>query len=102
MEQPPAEIVGVVGDVRDGALNREPNPIMDIPWAQLPDAHSANLLSITSIAWVVRTRAEPFSLSETIQKQLREASGGLPSRGCARWRMSSRNRPPARISTCCS
>lgn len=78
MEQPPAEIVGVVGDVRDGALNRDPNPIMYIPWAQLPDAHSANLLSITSIAWVVRTRAEPFSLSEAIQKELREASGGLP------------------------
>jgi predicted permease len=78
MEQPPAEIVGVVGDVRDGALNREPNPIMYIPWAQLPDAHSANLLSITSIAWTVRTRAEPFSLSEAIQKQLRDASGGLP------------------------
>jgi predicted lysophospholipase L1 biosynthesis ABC-type transport system permease subunit len=78
MEQPPAEIVGVVGDVRDGALNREPNPIMYIPWAQLPDAHSANLLSITSIAWVVRTRAEPFSLSDAIQKELRDASGGLP------------------------
>ena len=78
MEQPTAEIIGVVGDVRDGALNRDPNPIMYVPWAQLPDAHSANLLSITSLAWVVRTRAEPFTLSEAIQKQLRDASGGLP------------------------
>jgi putative ABC transport system permease protein len=78
MEQPPAEIVGVVGDVRDGALNREPNPIMYIPWAQLPDAHSANLLNITAIAWVVRTRGEPFTLADAIQKQLRDASGGLP------------------------
>jgi putative ABC transport system permease protein len=78
MEQPPAEIVGVVGDVRDGALNRDPNPIMYIPWAQLPDAHSANLLSITSLAWVVRTRAAPSTLSEAIQKQLLDASGGLP------------------------
>jgi predicted permease len=78
MEQPPAEIVGVVGDVRDGSLNRDPNPIMYIPWAQLPDAHSANLLSITSIAWVVRTRAESLSVADAIQKQLREASGGLP------------------------
>jgi predicted permease len=78
MEHPTAEIVGVVGDVRDGALNRDPNPIMYIPWAQLPDAHSANLLSITSLAWVVRTRAQPLTLSEAIQKQLRDASGGLP------------------------
>jgi len=78
LEHPTAEIVGVVGDVRDGALNRDPNAIMYLPWAQLPDAHSANLLSITSLAWVVRTRAEPFTLSEAVQKQLRDASGGLP------------------------
>jgi hypothetical protein len=32
MDEPPREIVGVVGDVRDGALNREPNPIMYVPW----------------------------------------------------------------------
>jgi predicted permease len=78
MEEPPRQIVGVVGDVRDGALNREPQPIMYIPWAQLPDAHSANLLEITALAWVVRTRAEPYTLAEAIQKQLRDASGGLP------------------------
>jgi predicted permease len=78
MEEPPREIIGVVGDVRDGALNREPNPIMYVPWAQLPDAHSANLLDITALAWVVRTRAEPFTLFESIQKELRDASGGLP------------------------
>jgi predicted permease len=78
MEEPPREIVGVVGDVRDGALNREPNPIMYVPWAQLPDAHSANLLDITALAWVVRARAQPLTLSESIQTTLRDASGGLP------------------------
>jgi putative ABC transport system permease protein len=78
MEEPPREIVGVAGDVRDGALNREPQPIMYIPWAQLPDAHSANLLEITALAWMVRTRAEPMTLAATIQEQLKQASGGLP------------------------
>lgn len=78
MEEGPREIIGVVGDVRDGALSRNPNPIMYVPWAQLPDAHSANLLSITALAWVVRTRAEPFNLVDAIQTKLREASGGLP------------------------
>jgi putative ABC transport system permease protein len=78
MEEGPREIVGVVGDVRDGALSRDPNPIMYVPWAQLPDAHSANLLSITALAWVVRTRAEPTGLIEAIQTKLRDASGGLP------------------------
>ncbi len=31
MEEGPREIVGVVGDVRDGALSRDPNPIMYVP-----------------------------------------------------------------------
>jgi hypothetical protein len=87
MEQPPAEIVGVVGDVRDGALNREPNPIMYIPWAQLPDAHSANLLSITSIAWVVRAPS-PFRSPTRFRSSSARPAADSPSRGCARWRMS--------------
>ena len=78
MEEPPREIVGVVGDVRDGGLNREPQPIMYVPWAQLPDAHSANLLEITTLAWIVRTRGEPQLMSDSIEKELRAASGGLP------------------------
>jgi predicted permease len=78
MEEGPREIVGVVADVRDGALSRDPNPIMYVPWPQLPDAHSANLLSITALAWMVRTRAAPFNLVDAIQSTLRDASGGLP------------------------
>src|SRR5207249_4250008 len=65
------QIVGIVGDVRDGGLNRDPQPIMYIPWAQLPDAHNANLVGITPLAWIIRTRGEPSSLSSAIQNELR-------------------------------
>jgi len=44
----------------------------------MPDAHSANLLDITPIAWIVRTRGEPYAMSANIQRELRAASGGLP------------------------
>ena len=77
MEEGPRQIVGVAGDVRDGGLNRDPQPIMYVPWAQLPDAHSANLLQITPLSWIVRTRGEPYAMSGAIQQALREASGGL-------------------------
>jgi predicted permease len=72
------QIVGVVGDVRDGGLNREPRPIMYIPWAQVPDAHNVNLVGIAPLTWIVRTRAESSSLNSAIQNELRQASGGLP------------------------
>jgi len=78
MELVGRQIVGIAGDVRDGGLNRDPQPIMYVPWAQMPDAHSANLLDITPVAWIVRTRGEPYAVSGSIQRELRLASGGLP------------------------
>ena len=78
MELAGRQIVGIAGDVRDGGLNRDPQPIMYVPWAQMPDAHSANLLDITPVAWIVRTRGEPYAMSAAIQRELRLASGGLP------------------------
>ncbi|MBV8902193.1 MAG: ABC transporter permease, partial [Acidobacteriia bacterium] len=71
----PRKIVGIAGDVHDGGLNRDPQPVMYVPDAQLPDALSALNVRITPIAWVVRTRGEPYSLSATIQEQLRQVTG---------------------------
>jgi putative ABC transport system permease protein len=74
----PRQIVGIVGDVRDGALNQEPQPTMYVPFAQVPDGVTALNSRLSALGWVVRTRGEPHSLSVAIQKELREASGGLP------------------------
>jgi putative ABC transport system permease protein len=78
LADPTRQIVGVVGDVRAFGLSQNPPPTVYIPWAQLPDTHNANLVGITPLAWIVRTRGEPYSLSAAIQTELRQASGGLP------------------------
>ena len=69
------EIIGVVSDVRDGGLNAEPFPHMYVPNAQVPDALNALNVRITPVAWVVRTRGEPYAMSNAIQEQLRQVSG---------------------------
>jgi len=74
----PRQIVGIVGDVRDGGLNQDPQPAMYVPFAQVPDGVTALNAKLTALGWVVRTRGEPHGLSVAIQKALREASGGLP------------------------
>jgi putative ABC transport system permease protein len=71
----PRQIIGVVGDVRDGGLNRDPQPTMYVPNAQVPDALNALNVEITPMAWIVRTRGNPKALSGPIQEQLRQASG---------------------------
>jgi predicted permease len=73
--EPEREIIGIVGDVRDGGLNADPNPTMYIPQAQVPDAVNALNVRITPIAWVVRTKIAPTALAGTVQEQLRAATG---------------------------
>jgi len=77
-KDPPRQIIGVVGDVRDSGLNRDPNPAMYIPNAQVDDAINALNVRLTPVAWVMRTRGEPHSVSAAVQEELRQASGGLP------------------------
>ncbi len=71
----PRQIIGIVGDLRDGGLNRDPRPVMYVPNAQVPDALNALNARITPLKWVVRTATDPMTLSAAIQEQLRQASG---------------------------
>ena len=76
--EPARQIIGVVGDARNGGLDSDPPPIMYIPVAQVPDGVTALNSHISSLEFAIRTRVAPFSLSAEIQKALRDASGGLP------------------------
>src|SRR6266567_8834340 len=55
-EEPPREIIGIVGDVRNQGLDNKPDPIMYIPVAQVNDGVTALNNSIIPITWVIRTR----------------------------------------------
>jgi putative ABC transport system permease protein len=77
-EEPPREIIGIVGDVRNQGLDNNPDPIMYVPVAQVKDGVTALNNRIIPITWSVRTNVEPNSLSKEIQEELRTASGGLP------------------------
>ena len=75
-DESPLQIIGVVGDVRDRGLNRDPRPNLYVL-----SATPGGLLKLLPWAWVIRTRGDPLSVSSAIQKELREASGGLPVGG---------------------
>jgi predicted permease len=74
-DEPERQIIGVVGDVRDAGLNNDPGPRMYIPQAQVTDGANALNVGITPVAWVVRTRGEPYDASTAVQDGLREVTG---------------------------
>ncbi len=72
--QPPREIVGVVGDTRDGGLNNDPGPATFIPLAQVSDAYMTLNNRFMPLRWLVRTRVAPFTLAEPFQRAFQDAA----------------------------
>jgi putative ABC transport system permease protein len=65
----PREIVGIVGDVRDAALDQESGPMMYVPFAQAP---------IWGGEVVVRTDLSRSSAANTIREDVRSIDPDLP------------------------
>jgi predicted permease len=63
------EIVGVVGDVRDAALNQVPGPILYVPFAQAP---------LWGVGLVVKTSSTAEAATRTIRQEVREVDRDLP------------------------
>jgi predicted permease len=76
--EPPRQIIGIVGDTRDGGLSRDPRPTMYIPAAQMPDAETALNSRVAPLWWAIRTSGDPHTLVKPVSEALRQASGGLP------------------------
>jgi putative ABC transport system permease protein len=72
--QPAREIVGVVGDTRDGGLNNDPFPATFVPLAQVQDSYMALNNKFMPLTWLVRTKVAPFSLSSPIQKAFQQTA----------------------------
>jgi predicted permease len=80
-QAPARQIVGIVGDVHDTGLDDAPPPMMYLPIAQAPEILNAYVVRRSPITWMIRTSVEPHSLSAAIEKELQQASGGLPVTG---------------------
>ncbi len=72
----PAEVVGVVGDVRETGLNAAAPDIVYVPAAQVPDALARSLNGRFPASWVIKTRL-PLSL-ETARRVVAEVDPTQP------------------------
>ncbi|HLN02303.1 MAG TPA: ABC transporter permease [Bryobacteraceae bacterium] len=72
--QAPREIIGIVGDARDGGLNNDPFPATFVPLAQVLDSYMELNNRFMPLSWVVRTKVAPFSVSAPIQQAFQNAA----------------------------
>jgi predicted permease len=76
---PPRQIIGIVGDTRNAGLNTDPtvDRVMYVPQPQLSNAENEWLLRNGPMAWIVRTQSRASVLVPTIRERL-QRSTGLP------------------------
>jgi len=68
--EPSREIVGIVANVRDSALDHEAQPVNYVPLSQLRMP--------LQLGWLVRTQGDPEALRPRIEQALQRANGGMP------------------------
>jgi putative ABC transport system permease protein len=73
-EDPPRQIVGVIVDVNDAGLDRD--PAMYIPVAQVSDWMNARNNQLLPLIWTIRTDEAQSSLVPRLQQELVGFSGG--------------------------
>jgi len=76
MPDPPRQIVGVVADVHDASLDRDPS--MYVPLAQVPNWMNARDNRLFPLIWTIRTDKPRTSAEGRLQQELISLSGGQP------------------------
>ena len=69
--QAPREIIGIIGDTRDGGLNNDPFPATFVPLSQVQDSYMALNNRFMPLRWLIRTRFTPL---EPIQRAFQDAA----------------------------
>jgi putative ABC transport system permease protein len=70
LADPTREIVGVVGSVREGGLDKDAPPVMYVPQAQVSDGITALINQAIPIAWVLRTAGDPQAAAAAVRREV--------------------------------
>jgi putative ABC transport system permease protein len=77
-EDPPRQVVGIVGNVRENGLGNEGVGVMYIPQSQVPEGLTALANSVIPLSWAIRTAMAPLPLRVAVEGELHAVDGQLP------------------------
>jgi putative ABC transport system permease protein len=76
-EEPPRQIVGIVGNVRENGLGNAGVGVMYIPQTQMTEGLTALANSVIPLSWAVRTATDPWPLRVLIERELHAVDGQM-------------------------
>ncbi len=76
-EDPPRQIVGVAGTVRETGLDAADQGVMYVPQSQVPEGVTGLVNSVVPLSWAVRTVANPLQMRAPVERQFRSVDSAM-------------------------
>ena len=77
-DDPPRQIVGVVGNVRENGLANAGIGVMYIPQSQVPEGLTQLANSVIPLSWAVQTTGNPMSFQAAIAREVHAVDSLIP------------------------
>lgn len=76
-DDPPRQVVGIVGSVREGGLREGETGVMYVPQSQVPEGITTLANQVIPLSWLVRTAVDPLTMRQAIEREFRSTDGAL-------------------------
>jgi predicted permease len=77
-DDPPRQIIGIVGDVRETGLGDTDVGVMYLPASQQPQGITQLANSVLPLSWCIRSNLDMKSLSAAVLKEIQAIDGQMP------------------------
>jgi predicted permease len=77
-EDPPRQIIGIVGTVRETGLSDKDVGVMYIPQSQVPEGLTTLANGVIPLSWMIRTEPDPMTLRVAIEREFHSVDGLMP------------------------
>jgi predicted permease len=74
-EDPPRQVVGIVGTVRETGLDAVDQGVMYIPQGQVPEGLTKLANGLIPLAWAIRSAGDPLALRAAVEREFRAVDG---------------------------
>jgi predicted permease len=77
-DDPPREVVGIVGNVRESGLGDKDPGVMYLPQSQIPNGLTQLANSALPLGWCIRFATDPNSIRSAVEREFRAVDGQMP------------------------
>jgi predicted permease len=77
-EEPPRQIIGIAGNVREAGLQRGEVGVMYVPGSQITEGMTKLAISVIPLSWTVRTTGDPGAMQAAVEREIHAIDGTVP------------------------